>query len=138
MKGEQVREKHQFVVPLISAFTGWFLYVAWLGIKPATLVYQDDTLTRPGLSWPILVKHKLHATPLCFSLCTSTAPSHFSVTEYSRNLATEMVTLCYIALWPLIFFAWIPHLMNNVRNLCFAHLCIHQQPPPSRVVHSEH
>ena len=26
-----LREKHQFVVPLIYAFTGWFLYVLWLG-----------------------------------------------------------------------------------------------------------
>ena len=50
-KGE--REKHQFVVPLIHAFTGGFLYVPCPGIKPTTLVYGDDALTnwatRP---WP--------------------------------------------------------------------------------------
>ena len=39
------REKHQFVVPHIYAFIGWFLYVPWLGIEPATLAYWDDAPT---------------------------------------------------------------------------------------------
>ena len=38
------REKHRFVVPLIYAFIGWFLYVPWLVIKPATLMYLDGAL----------------------------------------------------------------------------------------------
>ena len=40
---ESGREKHHFVVPLIYAFTGWFLYLPWLGINPATSVHWDDT-----------------------------------------------------------------------------------------------
>ena len=36
---------HRFVVPLIYAFIGWLLYVPWLGIEPATLVYSDNALT---------------------------------------------------------------------------------------------
>ena len=36
------REKHRPVVPLIYALIGWFLYVPWLGIKPATLAHQDS------------------------------------------------------------------------------------------------
>ena len=43
--GGRERERHQFVVPLIYSFIGWFLYVPWLGIEPATLVYWDDALT---------------------------------------------------------------------------------------------
>ena len=38
------RGERQSVVPLIYAFIGCFLYVAWLEIEPATLVYRDDTL----------------------------------------------------------------------------------------------
>ena len=38
---ERGREKHQFVVPLIEAFIGCFLYMPWLGIEPGTLVYQE-------------------------------------------------------------------------------------------------
>ena len=37
-------ERHQFVLPFIYASFGWFLHVPWLGIKPATVVYQDDTV----------------------------------------------------------------------------------------------
>ena len=54
-------EKHQFIVPFIDAFIGRFLYVPWTGIKPAILVYWDDSLvnraTQPGLlkSLPALV-----------------------------------------------------------------------------------
>ena len=40
-----LRERDWFAVPLIYAFIGWFFYVAWPGIKPVTLVYQDDALT---------------------------------------------------------------------------------------------
>ena len=45
------REKHWFVVPLIYAFIGWLPYVPWPGIKPATLMYQDDALTN-WAPWP--------------------------------------------------------------------------------------
>ena len=45
---ETGREKHWFVVPLIHALIGWFLYVPWLGIKPTTLAYGADALTH----WP--------------------------------------------------------------------------------------
>ena len=44
-------ERHRFVGPLIYAFIGWFLYVPWLGIEPATLGYGDDSLTN-WATWP--------------------------------------------------------------------------------------
>ena len=37
--------KHWFVVSLTYVFIGWYLYVSWLGIEPATLAYGDDALT---------------------------------------------------------------------------------------------
>ena len=40
------QEKHWLVFPLICAFVGWFLSVPWPGIKPATLVYQVNALTK--------------------------------------------------------------------------------------------
>ena len=47
------REKHLFVVPLVYAFIGWFLYVPWSEIKPTMLARQDNTptnwATQPGL-----------------------------------------------------------------------------------------
>ena len=50
---ERERERERFVVPFISAFIGWFLYVHWPGIEPATLAYGDNALinwaTCPGL-----------------------------------------------------------------------------------------
>ena len=72
-KGGREREGHthththtsQFVVPLIYAFTGCFLYVSWLGIEPATLVYGDNAITkwttRPGkmLFLPLLLLLKI-------------------------------------------------------------------------------
>ena len=42
---EREKEKHQFVVPLIHAFSGCSLYVPWPGIEPLALAYQDYTLT---------------------------------------------------------------------------------------------
>ena len=42
---ERERERDQFVVLLIYAFIGWFLYVPWWGIEPTTLAYGDNTLT---------------------------------------------------------------------------------------------
>ena len=39
------REEHQFIVPVINALIGWFLYVPWPGIKLATLAHWDDALT---------------------------------------------------------------------------------------------
>ena len=35
----------------IFAFSSWFLYVFWLGIKPTILAYQDDALTYWAI-WP--------------------------------------------------------------------------------------
>ena len=46
-----LRERHQFVVPFIYVFIGWFLYVPWLGNEPSTLAYQDDALTS-WTTWP--------------------------------------------------------------------------------------
>ena len=43
---EKGRERPQFVVPLIYAFIGWFLYFPRWGIEPKTLAYWEDTLTR--------------------------------------------------------------------------------------------
>ena len=43
--GEGERKKHWFVVPLIYAFTGWYLHVPWPEMEPATLAYQNNTLT---------------------------------------------------------------------------------------------
>ena len=44
--------KHLFIVPLIYAFTGGFLYVPWQRIELITLAYEDHVLTnlttRPG------------------------------------------------------------------------------------------
>ena len=44
------REKCQFVVPLIHALIGWFLYVPWPGIKPTTLAHWVNAPTNwaPG------------------------------------------------------------------------------------------
>ena len=51
---DKEREKHQFVVPLIYAFIGWYLYVPWPVIQPATLVYWDNALT----DWDTQPGHK--------------------------------------------------------------------------------
>ena len=49
------RRKYWFVVLLIYAFIGSFLHVAWLEIKPTTLMRGDDAatsrVTRPGQEW---------------------------------------------------------------------------------------
>ena len=50
-EGETERVRHQFVVSLIYAFIGWFLYVSWPEIEPETLVYWGDTLTN-WVTWP--------------------------------------------------------------------------------------
>ena len=36
------RQRQWFVVPLIYAYIGWFVYVPCLGVKPATFIYRDD------------------------------------------------------------------------------------------------
>ena len=38
-------EGERFVVPLISAFIGCFLYVPWPGIEPSTLAHRDSAPT---------------------------------------------------------------------------------------------
>ena len=43
--------KHRFVVPLTYAFIGCCLYVPWLEIERATLVYQDDAPAN-WATWP--------------------------------------------------------------------------------------
>ena len=40
-----MQARNQFVIPLIYAFIGLFLYVPWLEIEPAALVYQVDAPT---------------------------------------------------------------------------------------------
>ena len=50
------REKHQFGVPLLYAFTGCFLYVPWPEVKPEALAHLDYNLTsctQPGSPWTI-------------------------------------------------------------------------------------
>ena len=54
------RERHQYAVPPIHAFIGWFLYVLWLGIQPTTLVHWDDALTHWAL---LLLMHVLSPWP---------------------------------------------------------------------------
>ena len=50
---EEKGREHWFHVPFICVVIGWFFYVHWLGIKSATLMYQDNSLanwaTQPGL-----------------------------------------------------------------------------------------
>ena len=48
--GERARET-SICCACIYAFIGWFLYVASLGIKPATFAYWDDALTN-WATWP--------------------------------------------------------------------------------------
>ena len=49
---ERGRERDQFVVPLVYAFTGSFFYVPRLGMEPTTLAYWGDAptnrVTLPG------------------------------------------------------------------------------------------
>ena len=45
------RERHQFVVPLIYAFSGWFLYVPWLGLNSHPWHIGDHALTS-WATWP--------------------------------------------------------------------------------------
>ena len=44
-------EKHRPTIPPVCALTGWFLYVPWAKIEPATLVYQAGALTNEA-TWP--------------------------------------------------------------------------------------
>ena len=49
---ERHTHTHWFVVPLIYAFIGCFLYVPWPGIEPTMLVYQDNAPPElPGQGW---------------------------------------------------------------------------------------
>ena len=46
------RERNiDLLCPLIYAFIDWFLYMPWPGIKPTTLAYWDDALTK-WATWP--------------------------------------------------------------------------------------
>ena len=70
---EREREREvNFIVPLIYIFIGWFLYVPWPKIKPATLAYQGDVLT----NW-------------------ATQPGSLSV-SYIRCVATVLSFICFI------------------------------------------
>ena len=42
---EKKGERERFVVLLLCSFISWLLYKTWLGIKPTTLAYRDDTVT---------------------------------------------------------------------------------------------
>ena len=44
-KGWKKGGRDQFVIPLIYAFIGWFLYVPWQRTELTTLAYWDVTLT---------------------------------------------------------------------------------------------
>ena len=54
-EGKRERERRLFVVSLIYALIGSFLFVPWLEIKPSTSVYGDNAqthwATRPGLGY---------------------------------------------------------------------------------------
>ena len=51
------KEKHWFVVPVIYAFIGCFLYVPWLKIKPAILMLSGGSThekSYPARAWQII------------------------------------------------------------------------------------
>ena len=52
---------------LTRAFSGWFLYVTWLVIEPATLVYQDNALSNWAM-WPRPNYAKVFVTE-CYYFC---------------------------------------------------------------------
>lgn len=82
------------------------------------------------ISWPLLARHKLNVTPLYFPLCTSPAVCHFFI-EHSRNLAINGCLVLYCIITIRIFFFFLPEFLiwlDNLRHLCFVHLCFHQQP----------
>ena len=62
---ESERERdHSLSVSLTYTFIGWFLYVPWPGIEPATMVYWEDAPTElPGQGDP-----SLSLSLLCLSL----------------------------------------------------------------------
>ena len=48
---EEGRERETWICCSTYVFTGWFLCVSWLGIKPTTLTYWDNTLPN-WATWP--------------------------------------------------------------------------------------
>ena len=72
-----------FIVLLIYAFICWFLYVPWPGVKPATLAYQNDSLTRwdtwPGWFHSFLWLSKI---PLCVYRYIYIFFIYFSIDEH--------------------------------------------------------
>ena len=74
---ERGREKHWFVIPLIYAFMGCFLYVPWLGIESTTLLYQDDTLT----SWATQPGPDNFLIPWCAKIFLPPPLFYFSATS---------------------------------------------------------
>ena len=64
------REKHQFIVLLIDAFIGWFLYVPWPGFEPMTLVHRDNALTnwttQPGLPFLFFMPLNYWTEPIVY------------------------------------------------------------------------
>ena len=50
----------RFVVHLIYSFTDWFWCVPWPGIKPATLMYQDNILTN-WATWPVFLSQNFYS-----------------------------------------------------------------------------
>ena len=78
-EGEKERRKrHLFVVPLIYAFSGWFLNVPWPGIGPAALDCWDNTLnnwaTQPA-PVPFSFTHSTH-TGWAGDACTEPHLTH--------------------------------------------------------------
>ena len=66
---QRQRQRTWICGPLIYAFIGWFLYVPWLGIEPAILVYQDDNSTQLSYSARALLPL---FSPIIFSICAHT------------------------------------------------------------------
>ena len=57
---EREREKHQFAVPLIYAFIGWFLYVPWLDVEPTTSAYRVEAINGGATGQVLLIILQVH------------------------------------------------------------------------------
>ena len=126
------RQKHLFVVPLIYAFIGWFLYVLWPGIQLTTFVHQKDTLT-PGVPnlllpvphlWTLLEVPPelflLSSIPLpCPEFLLLSSPTHPAP---GKMIFHETVLRCQKSWWLLMFYLfcgmkWRNEKLNNITYL---------------------
>ena len=69
------REMHWFVVSLIYAVIGCFLYVTWLEIEPRTLTYWQDALTNELPDQGIQYSFLSICSPLNHKLWGSASPT---------------------------------------------------------------